>query len=145
MRIHVWRGAGRGVAALALLASAGCSDGPTAVHLNDIVGTWNLVHLNRTNATTGESTDAMASGDIQTFEMTVSSLGSVTTVATYTSAPPVNGAGTIAVSGNRTKLVLDGTSYYGTIVLKDGQLTIDCGVTVGLEEFSRIAFVFARP
>lgn len=142
--MHVRRRLIGGVGALALVA-IGCSDGPTAVRLTDIVGAWELVHLNRTSATTGETTDAMQSGEITSFTMTVAADGKVATVTMSDVAAPVTGGGTIAVSGNRTKLVLDGTEFYGNIFLKDGQLTIDCGATVGLEEFSRITFVFTRP
>ena len=128
-----------GVVALAL---AGCGDS-TAVKLTDIVGSWNLVNLNRTNAETGETTDAMQLGGA-TMLMTIAADGTVTTVTVTGSDPAVNGGGTIAVSGNRTKLVLDGTEFYGNIFLKGEQLTVDCGATVGLEEFSRITFVFHK-
>jgi hypothetical protein len=127
------------------MAASACSDGPTAVRMTDVVGAWELVHLNRVSAATGETTDAMQSGEITSFTMTVADDGKVVTVTTSVGAPPVTAGGTIAVSGNRTKLVLDGTDFYGDIFLKGGQLTIDCGPTVGLEDFTKITFIFRRP
>jgi hypothetical protein len=142
MRIEHRRGITR-AATVALLFLAGCLDGITAVKLSDLVGNWNLVHLNRKSVSTGDIADAMAGGGT-TVVMTVASDGTVTTVSTIGSYPPVNGGGAILVSGNSTKLTLDGIDFYGTIVLKGAELTIDCGPTVGLEEFSRITFVFNR-
>ena len=128
----------------ALGLAAGCIDGPTAVHLTDLVGTWNLVHLNRTSATTGETTDAMQTDGISSMTMTVATDGKVSTVTVSGTTAPVNGSGTIAVSGNKGKLLLDGQAFYGNFTLKSGQLTVDCGTQLGLEEFSRVTFVFAR-
>ena len=133
------------LAAIAGLAFIpGCLDGPTAVKLVDIVGAWELVHLNRTSANTGEVIDAMAVDSGSSLVMTIATDGTLTTVAISSGGAPVNGTGTIAVSGGKTKLVLDGQAYYGNIFMKDGQLTVDCGEQLGLEEFSRITFVFAR-
>ena len=132
------------VAAAVLGSAAGCVDGPTAVHLTDLVGSWNLVHLNRTSATSGETTDALQTDGITSMTMTVATDGKVTTVTVSGTASPVTGGGTIAVSGNKGKLLLDGQAFYGNFTLKSGQLTIDCGTQLGLEEFSRITFVFGK-
>ena len=86
------------IAVAALAFSAGCTDATAPVHRTDLIGTWHLLRLNRTSATTGEITDAMQSGEILTFAMTVAADGTVTTVTTSTTSPPVNGGGTIAAT-----------------------------------------------
>jgi len=131
------------VAMVAAFAFASGCDAPTALKLTDIVGDWQLIHLFRTSASSGETFDAMQTEAGSSLLMTVASDGTLTTVSVTGGGSPVNGTGTISVTAN--KLVLDGQPYYGSFFLKNGQLTVDCGEQAGLEEFSRITFVFARP
>jgi hypothetical protein len=129
------------VSALAFVSS--CLD-PTALKLSDIVGDWKLIHLNRTSASTGETIDAMQADSGSSLLMTVAADGSLTTVSVSGGGAPVNGTGSLTLSG-ANKLVLDGQAYYGSVFLKDGLLTVDCGEQLGIAEYSRIVFVFARP
>jgi hypothetical protein len=126
----------------ASLAFASSCDSATALKINDLIGDWQLVHLYRTETVNGLTFDAMQDGT-SSLHMTVAADGTTTTVMVTGGAAPVNGTGVIDLNTN--KMVLDGQAYFGNFVLNKGEFTVDCGEQAGLEEFSRITFVFVRP
>src|SRR5690242_9633623 len=101
---------------------AACTDSLAPVHLTDLVGDWKLVHLIRTSASTSETVDAMQADTTTQFTMTVASDGAIVSQSRTGTNPTVAGTGNITVSGNSTKMVLDGQAYYGKIFIERGQL-----------------------